>query len=385
MEHNRKAERKPISREVTNLLHTLRGEHYRHEQNLQRSKARVPSYRFRQNPTLPFDQIYADRQPEQRRPILYPDVPTPVKLGPEGVLEYAYPRGPVPGPTPPPSWSRLFGKGKGKEVEESEHRAEALSLIFSHLPTTAGAPRSADAASSSIPPLTLICLQYLLSLFSDSERADDFAEIVPYIPPHLRRDLMRWSAQHSPLPSSKLFALCDAEGHADGELIVVGPQASLPRNYFRRIKAADMSTEHVDAVHGDQEATEDWDSTNVYTPAALHTLVLLSSPLPVDTLLTFPPTLTHLALLALPAPAQVHRLPRICPLIEVLDLSFNVWLVEDFGKNGESILDRIEWNRWSRLRVLGLRECGVGTDIVARVNQSRWTDVEIIGVDTSVG
>jgi len=51
-------------------------------------------------------------------------------------------------------------------------------------------------------------------------------------------------------------------------------------------------------------------------------VALLAVPLAVPTLLALPLTLTHLALLRLPAAVPVHRLPDKCPLLEVLDLSF---------------------------------------------------------------
>ena len=128
---------------------------------------------------------------------------------------------------------------------------------------------------------------------------------------------------------------------------------------------------------------DDWDAPTD-TPLSLTTLGLLSSPFPSSLLFSLPPTLTHLALLALPQHAPIHRLPQICPLLEVLDLSFNKWLSgkDEYGAGpSDGTLSRVEWRRWGHLRVLGLRECGVKSDIVKRVNASRWTDVEIIGVD----
>ena len=129
-----------------------------------------------------------------------------------------------------------------------------------------------------------------------------------------------------------------------------------------------------------------------------------------------------------PSWTALHRLPRLLPLLEVLDLSYNPWLGQpkivpfsagdtrldqrrdgalhpgiaigggtfgrdtrewrDGGENssvdgrrtGENLLERTEWTRWSSLKVLGLRECGVGKDILVKVNQGRWVDVEVIGV-----
>jgi len=47
----------------------------------------------------------------------------------------------------------------------------------------------------------------------------------------------------------------------------------------------------------------------------------------------------------------------------------------------ERVLERVEWRRWTRLRVLGLRGCGAGAEVARRVNAGRWTDVEVVGVE----
>ncbi|TFY63285.1 hypothetical protein EVJ58_g3343 [Rhodofomes roseus] len=379
------ATRDPDSRQVNNLLHTLRGEHYRHEQNIQRVKARAPVHSSTSNPTLPFDQIYAARAVEREPPATVRPSP-PLRLGPAGVLEYAYPRGRVPGPRPPPSWSGLFhddSRRKGGEPQadaECAWRSNALSLIYSQLLP----PTGHNAVP--IPRLTLLCLQYLDSLYSAQDASEAFAEdVIPYLPGHLRRDLMRWSAVHDPLPTTKLFALAESGGHVDGELVVVGPRASLPRNVFKTRRPSHASPAHsqIDstAEEGGPDAEDSWDSPSFdeRVPQPMQTLILLSITLPVNTLLSFPPTLTHLALLALPAPSPIFRLPRVCPLIEVLDISFNNWLSKPHA-DSQSVLERVEWDRWSRLKVLGLKGTGVGEEIVSRVNKGRWIDVDIVGV-----
>ena len=111
----------------------------------------------------------------------------------------------------------------------------------------------------------------------------------------------------------------------------------------------------------------------------MQTLIILSTAVPVNMLLAFPPTLTHLALLALPTSTHIFRLPRICPLIEVLDISYNKWLTQPHAGN-ESVLQRIEWDRWSRLRVVGLKGTGVGEEIMPHINKGRWVDVDIVGM-----
>lgn len=263
-------------------------------------------------------------------------------------------------------------------------------------------------ARMEVPPLVELCLEALL----DYCRGRYFAEVlVPCLPYHLRRVLLRWTAVHAPLPTTKLFALCEPEGHVSGELIIVGPQASLPSDFFSADTdehADEQTNTHVeknqdnasDTVEPESESDGDsWESSGSADDidSSLHTLALVTTPLPANMLFSLPPTITHLALLALPAPVPIHRLPRICPLLEVLDLSHNSWLshvqvvsseesgrfvsVQGDGKGGERMVERVEWSRWTRLRVLGLRECNVGENVVAKVNKGRWTDVEIIGVD----
>lgn len=324
-----------------------------------------------------------------------------------------------------------------------------MGLLFAHVPLRI---ESNDASSSSwtegsdapkeILPLTVHCLRVLLQYYRGSSFTED---LVPCLPLHIRRQLLRWTAVHAPLTSAKLQALCE-EGQVDGELIVVGPYASLPVNYFK-----DVDTEMMDglltpgssALQNDSDEpmdtdnrTEDaWDATSSIQsdePPPLHTLALVNTHLPVPTCFTLPPTLTHLALLSLPGLTPIHRLPRLLPLLEVLDLSYNPWLGQPkivpfsagdtsldqrrdgafhpgigigiggggppFGgdmrdwrdggesssvsgrRTGENLLERTEWARWSSLKVLGLRECGVGKEILLMVNQGRWVDVEVIGV-----
>jgi len=132
----------------------------------------------------------------------------------------------------------------------------------------------------------------------------------------------------------------------------------------------------VGAELGEDEA---WDSSarhEEWTSTSLHTMVLLSVHIPSVTFLSFPPTITHLALIELPAAVPLHRLPSICPLIKVIDLSYNKWL--ETMKSSTDVLERVVWTRWGRLEVLGLRGCWVSEELRMKVNKERWTDVVII-------
>ncbi|OBZ75811.1 60S ribosomal protein L7-B [Grifola frondosa] len=364
------------TREVTTLLHTLRGEEFRHSQNLKRSKAHissVPSLHSHNKPSLP--------------PGIFHQAERSADAEPHG-----FPNGPVPGPRPPQSWSKLFGKGKGREEwSDATWRAEALSLMFSHMPESAGSydvPSLVDDShASSVTPLTLLCLRVLLSALPGPEFAE---EVVPELPTHLRRDLMRWTAVHAPLQTSRLLALCEPDGNADGELLVVGPQASLPPDYFADATSASSeglgSTAEDEGSANEEEEESSWDapsSSSSDNSIPLHSLILLDTVLSPTVLFTFPPTLTHLALLALPTPVPVYRLPGVSPLLEVLDLSYNPWLDQSGSQSAaaETVIQRVEWRRWGALKVLGLRGCAVRSEIIDKVNKGRWSDIEIVGVE----
>ncbi|KAI0709244.1 hypothetical protein C8Q76DRAFT_625928 [Earliella scabrosa] len=411
------------SREVNSLLHTLRGEHFRHSQNLRRSRAHLAAVASRtyNDPSLPFSDIYKYALPaSQSRPRDREENVRPPRLViHEGRLEYDYPRGSVPGPPVPRSWSGLFEHDPVEDRNTVAFRRSALSLVFSYIPWSFGSshvpvlahrrePGSTLAEDaqlvhqSLLPPLTQLCLRVLLAEFPG---VDDFRdELLPILPPQFYRDVLRYTAVHDPLSAGKLYALCGPEGHVDGELIIVGPQASLQRDVL--VSLSPTLPAHRGGTHGNAEDLEEgtsagrssevpgqepreedvsWDAESSYSldgSVPVHTLVVLNSSVPTTMLLIFPPTLTRLALLALSAPAQIHRLPRICPLLEVMDLSYNPWLNDPpGGTDAETILDRIEWEKWARLRVLGLRECSCSEGIVARVNKGRFEeDVVVIGV-----
>lgn len=251
--------------------------------------------------------------------------------------------------------------------------------------------------TSTIPPLTQLCLQALLLMCSARQFTED---VIPWIAPHLRGVLLRWASIHAPLSSVKLYALCEPDGSIDGQLIIVGPQASLRSDFFqpevdneRQSDLARVSSPSGQAMNPrvrelETEDDEDyWDSPSSSSDSSppLTSLSLLYTSVPTSTILTLPPTLTHLALLALLAPIPIYHLTRICPLLEFLDISYNPWLryvyLPQSGSQGLSTLDRIQWKRWSRLRILGVRKSGIDWDLGKEVNKGRWVDVEIIGVD----
>ena len=261
------------------------------------------------------------------------------------------------GPAPPKSWTS--DKSQQDHRETAAWRSQALSLAASHI--------DGFIDPSQPPSLALICLKILLS--SKYTPAEIREDIAPLIPVHLRRDFIRYSAIHFPLSDWKLDILFHPDGHADGEILVVGPKVSLRDDYFLRGSHELQSNPRHPRPEGD------WES-DCLSVKALQSLLMVSTRLSASTLLTLPPTLTHIALINIQNAIPLHRFPKICPLLEFLDLSYNRWL----GQPGEgiSILDRVEWTRWIHLKVLGLRDCHVPEDILQKVNRGRWDDVAIV-------
>lgn len=189
--------------------------------------------------------------------------------------------------------------------------------------------------------------------------------------------MVRDSAVYSPLSDAQLYPLLEPNGYANGELVVVGPQAMMHETHFRDISKPSMDVDEPDEAPA-------WDSpSHDASQETLQMLAIISARLSVSTMLTLPPTLSHLALVHLPSPIPVHRLPLLCPLIVVLDLSYNGWLGYRSSDEGEfhnpegiQMLERVDWKKWQHLKVLGLRGCMRSESILAAVNKGRWDDVE---------
>lgn len=292
----------------------------------------------------------------------------------------------VPGPSPPKSWrspvastpSATLLPSKVKNDVGAAWRERALSPFLS-----AGVTPSSSLSESArsrpiypdpnpIPQLTLLCLHVIRSTCQGA----DLAEVVPYIPLHLRRALLRHTAIHAPLSQTELDALCQGSIHVDTELIVVGPHNSLRGSSFRK----NDHTTH-DQHDDPSELNESWDAmpTQDNESLALRSLAIFSSPLSAATMLTFPPTITHLALIGIPHRIALPRLPTICPLLVFLDLSYNEWFYafEVVGR-ATPILEEIEWGKWRRLEVVGLRGCPVTPKVLLELNRGRWEDVRVI-------
>ncbi|KAF9535258.1 hypothetical protein CPB83DRAFT_887989 [Crepidotus variabilis] len=352
------------SKGVNTLLHTLRGEQFRHLQNLNHSTARLSASSSHTIPALPIRLASTE---------IYSSDPAPATSTSRDAV-----RPPWSGPAPPKSWRPIRATDSH---DTPQWRAEALRIAFSLI---VDGDRNIPGIQqpSPIPPLSLLCLQLILAKYTSPHNSQFREEVVPYIPDHLRRGLVRHCAVHAPLPSWKLEALYEPDGHADGEILVVGPSANLKDDHFTLMSSVQQLTVAqslpVSDDGGHPVRAQDWSwEEDDHSYQALHSVILLSTFLSTSTFLSLPATLTYLALIDLSTPLPLHRLPKICPLLVILDLSFNLWLVEPESEGLKSI-ERIDWTRWNDLNRVGLRGCFVSDELLQRINKGRWDDIEVI-------
>jgi len=192
-------------------------------------------------------------------------------------------------------------------------------------------------------------------------------DLFPYLPRHLLREYVRYSAVYAPLSKEDLEVIwfLDDAGSVDGEVIITGPFAS-----------SIMSR----SVASPPDIPDDWDSNGSSfdpdPPPALHTFVVLSAPFTPSLMSLLPTTLTRLALINVQR-LPVQNLPIQAPLLIFLDLSYNIWI-------GDAIRRalRTNWRKWPNLEVLGLRGCGItpaeAKSLGEAVNKGRLTDVNIV-------
>ncbi|KAF9484737.1 hypothetical protein BDN70DRAFT_849414 [Pholiota conissans] len=333
-------------REVNTLLHTLRGEQFRHSQNVKQSRTHLATFGGYNRQTLPsrFATLESDASLSTTYPARSPST------------TYS-------GPAPPKSW-RSSPERDSNSQENVQWRARALKLIASDMGNFMDIQH--------VPSLALLCLRMIFSRYITSTEFKE--DIVPYMPYHLRRDAIRYCAVHFPLPNWKLSALFNPQGNADGEILIMGPTASLPENHF--IRGRNFIEEEEFPTQSTVPADRNWESEDP-SEEPLLSLILVSTRLSTSTMFSLPPTITRLALINLSTPIPVHRLPKLCPLIVLLDLSYNNWLKTPASEGFKS-LERTPWTRWRDMVLLGLRECHISDDLVRKINTGRWDDIHII-------
>jgi hypothetical protein len=316
----------------------------------------------------------------------------------------------------PRSWAAAAIAPTVEVSEGPAWRAKALSLFFSQNKDETDPNR----ARPCLPSLEECCLRVLLEhcghgstvsgadeLESESSSSSFLEQLVPYLAPHHRKLAVRLCAVHSPLSAAGLRAFWGVGEEAgwdqvEGELVVVEPAWSVRPELFIRAQVPNLNRvghaggngngngngngEEGDRDQGGLEsealgvgewdvAEYGWQEQDERRP--LTAIAVVSTALSIPALLALPPSLTRLALVHLSAPVPVHRLPDKCPLLELLDVSFNPWLAEPaWGE--ERALERVAWSRWAYLKVLGCRDCGITSEEVRKVNEGRWEDVTVV-------
>lgn len=212
------------------------------------------------------------------------------------------------------------------------------------------------------------------------------SDVLPYVPQHLRKQVVRYTAVQNPLSSARLWVLYEEDGHADGEMIVMGPNVTIRDDYFIQSNPEDTSDVVAEAANSgptesriedepsvqEDEEDDNWENDDSASKL-LTTFAAISTRLSMSTMLTLPPTVTHLALIHVTAPIALHRLPQTCPLLVFLDLSFNEWL-ESPTIETERSLARVDWSRWGELRTLGWRHYPMPDNLRVRIHKGRWED-----------
>ncbi|CUA73799.1 hypothetical protein RSOLAG22IIIB_01316 [Rhizoctonia solani] len=287
-----------------------------------------------------------------------------------------YPRTRVAGPPPPRSWAYPTSTSVRSDISsgatpDAQWRAHAMRWIFLHLDQPGLIPHSVshvDEGQSGpdalkIPTLREMCVRALISSLqtSDAETQPTIHESVldPDLPEHLRRFIVRYSAIHFPLPwpaLAQLWGIESGEQGADGEVIFVGRDAggsTLPSSVIKNIL---VPPHEPDTQSGDDEDYPAWDTEEYTSAPPLKAFISIAYPI-TKYLTSFPPTITHLALIAIPLDRDVtprivmSRLSNGLRLLEALDLSCNPWLVAD-------AINAVDWStRWLRLRFVAFINC----------------------------
>jgi hypothetical protein len=146
---------------------------------------------------------------------------------------------------------------------------------------------------------------------------------------------VRYSAIHSPLPwlaLAQLWGIEYGEQGADGEVIIVGPDAGGPTVAASAIKQLLAPQDlGLDSQLEEDEGYLDWDAEEYTSAPPLKAFISITHPIS-KYLTLFPPTITHLALIAIPLDRDVTprivmaRLSHGTRILEALDLSCNPWL-----------------------------------------------------------
>ncbi|GJJ16004.1 hypothetical protein Clacol_010283 [Clathrus columnatus] len=325
--------------QVSAILHTLRGEAFRHQLNLAGNKQRrLPA--ISRGPSLPPSLYSSEAFPRINK------------------LSVSNPSS-IPGPPPPRSWA-VFSPSKSTDPTSPEWRSNALSFILKRTPRSS---RFYHDYSSTIPSFFNICLGVILAKFGGIP-----SDMYRDIPRHVLREYVRYSVISRVLPKEELLQIwkLDNMNSVDGELLVTGSVTTLALS--KNMGPINSFVEDWDAEDNQYEGRPDI----VLSP--MHTFIALSASFNYSYILLLPTSVTHLALLNIQK-LPLHFLPTQLPSLIVLDLSYNLWI-----NNADILL--IEWNKWTDLEAVGLRGCMMDEKDVKIVTQEirkgRLLDVEIV-------
>ncbi|KAF8679487.1 hypothetical protein RHS04_04094 [Rhizoctonia solani] len=285
-----------------------------------------------------------------------------------------YPRIRVAGPPPPRSWAYPTSTSVGSAVSsgatpDPQWRAHATRWIFLHLDQPGLIPHAVSHLDEgqnisdilAVPTLREMCVRSLVSLVhnSDAEARSTIHENIldPDLPGHLRRFIVRYSAIHSPLSwiaLAQLWGIEYGEQGADGEVILVGPDAGGPMVAASAIKQLLAPPDIEPDTQSENEDYLTWDAEEHTSAPPMKAFISITHPIS-KYLTLFPPTITHLALVAIPLDRDVTprivmaRLSHGLRLLEALDLSCNPWL---------DTINSVDWpTRWLRLRFAAFINC----------------------------
>lgn len=258
-----------------------------------------------------------------------------------------YPRTRAAGPPPPRSWaypvtpSPASNSRSVTATPAPEWRARALRWILLHLEPPGLLPHAilegdglGLGEGSSIPTLREMCVCTLTAPNLEGEQPTIDSILDPDLPAHIRRFIVRYTAIHHPLPWSalaELWGVAYGEQGANGEIILVGKDAGGSSIGSAAIREVLTPAEVDFQTQEDNEEDLAWDADEYTPPPPLTTLISLAHPLSKN-LSFLPPTITHLALIAMPLDpdtpprAMMSKLAGTLHLLEALDLSCNSWI-----------------------------------------------------------
>jgi len=289
---------------------------------------------------------------------------------------------------------RLEGTIKSRtDIDIPEWRENAIRLTLDH---AQAARNSRDLLTSSTAPIFLTfepveteasgppptLYQTILRMIlppqapqcpptSDPISLDDLIPLFHCLPTHIRISIARYCAIYRPLEKEAILSLCtDEEGAlgCPGELVIAGDV-----NVTSLLKDLGVVKAESQEITSTEGAPIDWeeddrprihDAWNDPSPGEfmpLHTLVLLRTPLGRNLIRSLPLSLTHVALLAIPAPhgltdhtglSSILYLPNLLPSLVLLDISYNPWA-------RERCISKWDLRKWSMMEILGVRGCGL--------------------------